>query len=383
MTKPTSSSEKIEPENKCTWLTKLKQDRKLLILTIICAGLGIIALIVGVITVINILTQPANNVTATINVPQNVNIVPPAPTVLPRALDGLLVAAADANKVPACVMIENAAFDGVRPQAGLSSAQVVYEIIVEGGITRLMAVFGGEQADTVGPVRSARDTYLQFASEYNCAYTHAGGSPTAMQALEDFSMRDLDGLRESQWFWRDSKKYSPHNLFTSTAKLYEAISAGHSWIETPTYIPWTFADNEVITATATTAETANEINVYFTGSYDVKYTYNATEKYYERVNGGKPHTDANTNKILTARNIIIETVPAGESIEGKGRINFDVVGAGDVYIFRLGKLTKGTWKKADRLARTQFFTEDGKEIPLVRGNTWVELVPTTHKFDWK
>lgn len=301
------------------------------------------------------------------------------PTVVERHIDGMMVATADANMVPACVMIENAAFDGVRPQSGLSAASVVYEVIVEGGITRLMAVYAGEQADEVGPVRSARDTYLEFASEYNCGYAHAGGSYTAMLAIPRFDMRNIDALLESKYFWRDSGKYSPHNLFTSTANLYEAIGDGHSWTDEPTYATWNFANDDELP----TGEAATEVNIAFGGSYDVQYRYNAEGKYYERVNGGIVQTDANTGNTLTTRNIIIEKVPEGIYIEGKGRVNFAVTGEGEVYIFRNGVLTQGTWKKADRLDRTRYYDADGNEIALARGNTWVEVVPEGYSYDWK
>jgi hypothetical protein len=301
------------------------------------------------------------------------------PTVLARHIDGTMVAAADANIVPGCVMIENAAFDGVRPQSGLSAASVVYEIIVEGGITRFMAVYAGESADAIGPVRSARDTYLEFASEYNCGYAHAGGSYTAMLAIPRFNMRNIDALYESKYFWRDNNKYSPHNLFTNSENLYAAISDGHSWTDEPVYAVWNFVDDASLPA----GETANEVSIEFGGSYNVQYTYNADAKYYERSNGGVLQTDANTGNTLTARNVVIESVPEGIYIEGKGRVNFDVTGEGDVYIFRNGVLTKGKWKKADRLDRTRYYDEAGNEIPMARGNTWVEIVPTGYTFNWQ
>lgn len=375
---PTQPEESIE---KISWWQHLKKDRKLQVMLVVIAGLVLMA---GTITAA-VLLQPQTKIDEVILIEDNTNetvIEEPvitAPTILPRHLDGLLVAAADANKVPACVMIENAAFGGVRPQAGLSAAQVVYEVIVEGGITRLMAVFAGEKADMVGPVRSARDTYLEFASELNCAYIHAGGSFTAVQALRNLKMRDIDALLEYKWFWRQAGKAAPHDLFTKTDNVYEAIKSGHSWTEEPTYAVWNFVDDENIEAT----ETATEVNIAFGGAYDVKYIYNVDGQYYERWDGGVVHTDANTGKALTARNIIIQKVPPGEEIEGKGRINFSVTGEGEVYIFRLGKLTKGTWKKNDRLSRTQFFDATGEEIPLARGTTWVEIVPETHPFDWK
>ncbi|MBI4407086.1 MAG: DUF3048 domain-containing protein, partial [Candidatus Kerfeldbacteria bacterium] len=294
-------------------------------------------------------------------------------------LDGLLVAAADANNVPVCVMIENAAFDGVRPQSGLSAASVVYEVVVEGGITRLMAVFGGEAADEVGPVRSARDTYLEFVSEYNCGYVHAGGSYTAMQAIPRFELRDIDALYEGTWFWRDSSKYSPHNLFTNTENLYKAMSEGHSWTAAPVYATWNFVDD----ADLPTGDAATEVNIEFGGSYNVTYTYNSAAKYYERINGGTTQVDANNDRTLSVRNIILQHVPEGDYIEGKGRVNFSVTGEGTVEVIRNGVVTQGTWKKADRLDRTRFYDEAGVEIPLARGNTWVEIVPAGYTFDWK
>jgi hypothetical protein len=300
------------------------------------------------------------------------------PLTMPRRLDGMIVATADANKLPVCVMIENAAFSGVRPQSGLSSASLVYEIIVEGGITRLMAVFAGEPADPVGPVRSARDTYLEFASELDCMYVHAGGSYTALLALQEMNLKDLDGLRESKYFWRDPNKSSPHNFFTKTDNLYEAVTIGHSWTTAPNYDSWKFK-----AATKSINITTSEINIYFGGAYDVQYKYNQEKNYYERYNGGTEHTDNNTGNILTTNNIVIQTVPLGEYIEGKGRINFDVTGEGKAYIFNEGKVTEGVWKKADRLARTKYYDANGKEVEFIRGNTWIEIVPEDRGFDFK
>lgn len=355
----------------------LLHDRKLIVL--VCITLALLV-VTGATALVwkNQLARDRGNVTNQSKKPKAV-AEETAPLTLPRRIDGIVVATADANNVPACVMIENAAFDGVRPQSGLSAASVVYEIIVEGGITRLMAVYAGEQTDPVGPVRSARDTYLEFASEYNCAYVHAGGSYTAMMAIPSFGLRDLEALREYQWFWRDSSKYSPHNLFTNTENLYKAISEGHSWTDEPTYVSWKFVDDTKLPA----GDAATEVNINFGGSYNVKYTYNVEGKYYERTNGGVLQTDANTDAILTTRNIIVQHVPAGIWIEGKGRVNFSVTGEGVAEVFRDGVLTKGTWKKTDRLGRTLFYDETGAEIPLARGNSWVEIVPEGYTVDWK
>ncbi|OGY86309.1 MAG: hypothetical protein A2458_04065 [Candidatus Kerfeldbacteria bacterium RIFOXYC2_FULL_38_9] len=295
-------------------------------------------------------------------------------TIIPRRLDGVLAPKAEANIVPACVMIENAAFDGVRPQSGLSQAQLVYEVIVEGGITRFMAVFSNAtQANAViGPVRSARDTYLEFVSELQCAYAHAGGSYTAMVAIPEFGLRDIDGLRESQYFNRVAVKFSPHNLFSSTDDLFRAI-VDHNWSkeEEPSYQSWEFADD----FSSSAAPSINRIFIGFGGSYDVEYKYSVENNNYERYNGGVIQKDANNDQVLAPKNIIIEHVGDGIPLPEKGRINWIVTGEGEVEIYHSGQKFTGKWKKDDRLSRTQFFDEKGNKIPLERGTTWVEIVP--------
>lgn len=325
------------------------------------------------------------------------------PAIIPRRVDGVMVAREDANRVLACVMIENAAFGGVRPQSGLSRASVVYEVIVEGGITRLMAIFAGEESEVVGPVRSARDTYLEFASEYNCMYTHAGGSYTAMQAIPRFGMRDLDGLREPQYFYRDSGKVAPHNLFTSTESLYKAID-DHSWSkeEEPNYDSWYFVDAvgapttidesvvenestdpedidesivEEVQEVTTAEEPVTQVSILYGGSYNVEYNYKAEDNHYERVNGGVLQVDEVNGEVLTTKNIVVMHVGPGIEIEGKGRINWPVTGTGTVDIYHDGRLYSGTWSKENRESRLTFTDENGEPLPLLRGNVWVEVVP--------
>ncbi len=317
-------------------------------------------------------------------------VTEPEPTIIPRRIDGMLVAREDANFVPACVMIENAAFGGVRPQSGLSSSLVTYEVIVEGGITRYMAVFAGEEVDEIGPVRSARDTYLEIASEYNCMYSHAGGSYTALLALQRFSLRDLDALREYGYFWRDARKFAPHNLFTSWDNLHNAI-VDHNWEneEPPSFDSWNFVDEGsfVDNDESRAIESEDELQaqptnnattsiIRYGGSYDSEFKYNPDLMAYERYNGGQLQTDAGTGEALTVKNVIIQYTGEGTSIEGKGRVNWPVTGEGVVEVLHEGKRWTGKWKKDSRLERTRFVAENGMEIPLVRGSSWVSFVPT-------
>src|SRR3989339_346178 len=299
-------------------------------------------------------------------------------TIIPRRLDGVLAPKAEANIVPACVMIENAAFDGVRPQSGLSQAQLVYEVIVEGGITRLMAVYAGGQSNVIGPVRSARDTYIEFLSEYHCPYAHAGGSPTALTAIEAFRIRNLEGLREPNYFWRDRTKFAPHNLFTSSDNLDTAVR-DHGWFTAPApqYPMWKFSEPlpDEERPAPETPEGVQHIFIGYGDSYNVDYHYNAEKNVFERKNGNILQHDAINGEVLSATNIVIQHVGSGTTLEGKGRINWPVNGEGKVEIFNDGKVYRGTWKKENRVDRLQFYTESGKKIPLTRGNTWVEVVP--------
>lgn len=291
-------------------------------------------------------------------------------TELPRYTDGVLVPVDEAMQPAVCVMIENAAFGGVRPQAGLTEASIVYEVIVEGGITRFMAVFPTDGDNVrIGPVRSARDTYLEFASELDCAYVHAGGSFTAMQAIPRFELKDIDALREGAWFNRRSDKVSPHNLFTDRDNLREAVIDGHSWTDPVNVETWNFVDE------ADTGTPHGQIRIEIGGAYNAEYSYNAVEEAYERSNTGILFTDENTGRAILAKNIIIERVPPGVLLPEKGRINFDVNGEGEAYIFRNGLQVNGTWKKDGRTSRTHYFDADGNEIPLERGQTWVHIVP--------
>lgn len=316
----------------------------------------------------------STNAVSVENIPINANRTP-AITTGPRHLDGMIVATAQTNEWPVCVMIENAAFEGVRPQSGLSRALVVYEVIVEGGITRLMGVFGGESITKIGPVRSARDTYIEFVSELDCVYGYAGGSFTAVQATQQLEIHTLNALSaDGQYYWRDTHLYAPHNLFTSWDLLLLAIRDKQLSESAPTYETWSFREQPA--DLAKDAQVANEVNIDFSSpSYAVRWVYNQEQGLYERYNGGVLQVDRETGDTLTARNVLVEMVPPGEEIEGKGRINFSVTGEGEVLLFRSGEVVKGTWKKANRTTRTQFFDDQGKPLELNRGNSWVEIVP--------
>lgn len=299
-------------------------------------------------------------------------------TKLPRQLDGVLVAPKKVKQFPYCVMIENAAFDAVRPQTGLNQATIVYEIIVEGGITRFMAVFGNERPEVLGPVRSARDNFVEVATEYNCPYYHAGGSDTALERMIDLKFRSVNGLNEYQYFWRDPQKFAPHDFFTSGDNL-ELAAKNHNWWNEawPDFVEWTRLQEEDLAAynAEVSPQPANILEIGFDPGYQARWDYNAKTEVYTRTTAGQKHIDAATGKVLQTKNIVIQYVEDGTAIEGKGRINWPLMGTGRVEILHDGRVYEGVWRKANEYSRTLFLDEDGEPLPLAAGNTWVEIVP--------
>lgn len=301
-----------------------------------------------------------------------------------RLIDGMAVDAEDANRQPIAVMIENAAFSGVRPQFGLSQAQLVYELVVEGGITRFMAVFAGEDfPESIGPVRSARPTFLEFVSEVDGLYAHAGGSPEAMQSIDGLGIKDLSALgADSRFFVRDSARVAPHNLFTSGTLLTLALRDKELANAEPNYESWVYKNDAPITVSPDDLERFVQIDFGSGADYLARWVYNKETNAYQRFNGGELQKDAIDKAILTFKNVVVVIVPPAIPAGEKGRINFDVTGSGDAYIARDGEVIKGRWEKPDRVSRTQFYTLEGNLIEFNRGSTWVEVLPETGTIDF-
>lgn len=297
------------------------------------------------------------------------------PVLAPRLSDGYLVPAGEDNHLVIGVMIENGAFADVRPQFGLSQAKIVYEMLVEGGITRLLAMFDSDFPKKIGPVRSARPTYLEFISEYNGLYGHAGGSPEAMQAIAGLQLRDLSALAgDSQYFFRDTNRIAPHNLFTSSDLLRLALRDKNLTDVVSDYNTWLFkTDAKPITAPP--VDSGISIDFGSGPLYQVTFVYDYATNTYQRYNGGELQVDANDNTTLTAHNVIVQIVPPPIAAGDEGRVNFSVTGEGKAYVARDGVVLEGKWRKTDRLSRTEFVDSQGQTIPINRGNTWVEIVP--------
>jgi len=295
------------------------------------------------------------------------------------AINGLLVNPDLAARRPIAVMVEN--HPDARPQSGLTDADLVYETLAEGGITRFMAVYQTQKSPNIGPVRSARVYFADFANELGAVYAHVGGNSDALANIRANvynNISDADQFFNDPYFHRIKSRFAPHNVYTSTDKL-KALMAAHKYDDQATFRSWLFKDDA-----AAATSSASTINIDFSQpSFAVAWHYNRTDNSYKRFLAGKPHKDLDIGKQITAKNIIVQFVNISPSqTDTILSINMDLVAGGKAKIFLDGKETDALWKKQTD-DRTRYYTLDGNEISFNRGATWIEIVPVDRPVTWQ
>lgn len=289
-------------------------------------------------------------------------------------LDGVEYPKDDANRHPIAIMIEN--HPEARPQVGLNKASVVYETEAEGGITRFMAIFGPEDADMVGPVRSARTYFVDWAYEYDAFYAHCGGSADGLALIDQIGIKDLNQFNVgTAAYWREAEnKATEHTLYTDTNKLRD-VAKSNGWnVSTSDYEAYKFKKD----AEESQRPTSQIITVPFSGSlYSVVWKYNKADNNYLREMADIAHNDRITDEQLTAKNIVVQEVPRTliTNSGGKQVWQLDTIGEGNALVFLDGKKIEGTWKKSSQGNRTKFYDPSGNEIEFNPGTTWIEVVP--------
>lgn len=262
-------------------------------------------------------------------------------------------------------MIDN--HPDARPESGMNKADVVYEALAEGGITRYMAIFANQDCEVVGPVRSARHYFVYWAYEYNAILAHAGASPQGFEALDATGLLDLDDNAGEGFFWRSEEREAPHNLYTSTSKLREMVSDQSGG----TLGSLTFKDDK-----PQTQNVVKRIVITYPSNYWVSYAYEPQDNAYWRAVEGTPHVDAYLAMQYEPKNVAI-LVAENYDIpnDDKGRQEFQLTGGGTAYYFVDGRMVKGAWYK-DRLTGPTAFVDDaGQPMRFNRGQTWIQVVP--------
>jgi len=266
------------------------------------------------------------------------------------------------------VMIDN--YPDARPQIGLDKARIVYEVLVEGGVTRFMAIFNQSDSITqVGPIRSARPYFFDWINEYgDPIYMHSGGSPEALKTLKNSSIFDADEFAYSFYYWRDYNYYAPHNLFTSSNNWQKLFTAFGSSRASSSWQGWKFGK-----ISATSTDSVKTASIKYSINNIVRWDYSINNKIYNRFINDSSHANENGEQIFV-NNIIIQYVPS-IVIDEIGRRKMTTLGSGEARVLRDGKIIRGSWKKLTLNSRTRFFDKQEKEIELSQGKTWVQIVP--------
>lgn len=326
-------------------------------------------------------------------------VTPQATTTLPRptataeprrafALTGLPLppgAVGIARSRPIAVMVDNN--EAAYPQVGLDRADVVIEALVEGGITRFLAVYESHEADLVEPIRSARTPFLHWALEFDAVYAHVGRAESAGPAdsgsqIRDWGIADLDmegGPNPSpEAFDRDPVRSAPHNVRANTTTL-RSVATVRGYGRAPAFGEWRFdasAGNDARFAPGL------DFEVRFGGiSTEVAaWKWDASAGVYLRFMYGDPHRDGATRRQLSAANVVV--VHAAMSlVDSSGHVLIENVGQGKAELYTGGRMMAATWRKPDDRSRTRFYGPDGAELALRPGNTWIEVVAEEPKID--
>ena len=325
--------------------------------------LVILIIIAGAVLAYKI-TQDKNN-TETITGEEQTNLEQPVEEKQVQIYSG--------NDRPIAVMIDN--HSDAWPQAGLNQAYMVYEIIVEGGETRLMALFKGVDLEKIGPVRSARHYFIDYAMENDAIYVHFGQSPQAQSDIKKYSINDINGISEDgTTFWRVKDKYAPHNAVTSTAKLLESAKSKNYRTTSTEESVLNYVTDEV---NLENGQVANTITIPHSDLQTVTYEYDEQNQVYIRYAREEEQTDWDTEEPVTTKNIIItfcDNYTLSDS-ENKGRQGLKNIGTFDGYYITNGKAIKIQCIKEEREGKTIYQDMEGNEIQVNDGNTFVNICP--------
>lgn len=288
---------------------------------------------------------------------------PPAPAVL-SPITGLPVVK---TGNPVAVSTDN--LSPARPQSGLARADIVYEVLAEGPITRYLAIYYSQAPTTVGPVRSVRPYLVLLAKEWDAVLAHCGGSQDGLALIKELHVLDANDFDHGGLYWRDNSRDMPHNLYGSVERLRKLVKEPASpparrydfegWAEKP----------------------LAGLEIRYGRRYAVRYNY-AGGKYERVVLDGSlepfVQADLGTGEKPAVSNVIVQFA-ATQVIDKELRVSIDLIGEGKAVYLLGGRYSEGTWKKDSIDEPTWFYTSSGDKITLTTGQTWVQIVPEDAK----
>jgi hypothetical protein len=298
----------------------------------------------------------------------------PTPTPVLSPFTGLPVDPASLQRPILAVMIPSDS-----EQHGMSQASIVFEASAEYSIQRFMAVFEQVDTDKLGPIRSARLYYVDWACGYHAVYTHWGGSPQAYDRLYNTDcVYNLDGINEEFPFWRAEVVDIPwNNGFTDSSSVYSYLEEHNV---TRTVQPRGFLHKD--DALPETRPLTGTISISGVFRFSVYYEFAPQENIYLRFYKGRPHVDMNTGEQHRARNVVVMFVPeAPIPDDPKGRLEIQTTGEGEALFFLDGTMVHGRWAKEAPEAELRFFDDAAREVAFNRGNIWIEVLAVGQEGD--
>ena len=333
---------------------------------IIIIALVVVIIIAGILLAIKLLNKGETETTVNNETTQEVK-------------EELQVQIVDVNSSarPYAVMINNN--HAAWPQCGLQDAYLVYEIVVEGGITRMLALYKDAYPTKVGSNRSARHYFIDYAEENDAIFIHWGGSPQAYSRLSS-GIDSLDGMSlEGTVFFRDTSlnRSYEHTGFVNLEKAKSYLNEKGYRTETNKDLLLNYSAEEIDLSTNETVKEANNVDLKYSNYHTTSYEYDAENKVYKRSMSGKANVDLTTGEQYTAKNIIIYKVRNYTLNDGenKGRQELENIGSGTGYYISNGQAVSITWEKASHSAQTTYKYENGEEINVNDGNTFIQILP--------
>ena len=281
----------------------------------------------------------------------------------------------ESNTRPIAIMINN--HKTAQPlQTGLNDAYLVYEIVVEGGITRLLAVFKDAETSRIGTIRSSRHYFLDYAEENDAIYVHFGWSPQAKSDILNLGINNINGMVNGSAFWRDTTLNVPteHTVYTSIEGLEETIINKDYRKTTDKDNLLNYSVDEIDLSTMEGAIKANEVEIIYSGYQTNNFVYDEVNKVYKKYSNGELRKDYITGEIFTAKNIITYQV-SNYSMDSKGRQEIDNIGSGKGYFISNGFAVPITWEKSSLSNQTIYKYLNGQEITVNDGNTYIQIQP--------
>ena len=273
------------------------------------------------------------------------------------------------------VMVNN--HPKARQQTGLTDADIVYEVLAEGEITRFLAIYQSKAPQMIGPVRSARDYYIELAKGYDGLFIAHGFSPEAKKLLTEGYVDNLNGMQyDGTLFQRSAERQAPHNSYISYSSILKGAKQNNFEMDVPPN-PLAFLNEEELNQIQ--GEEANKISIYYGSNpqYNSLFYYDKDTEKYIRYSNGEKTVDYESGMPVAVSNVFILEAEH-HTADSKGRRDIDLQSGGNGYLLQKGKWNKVEWKNID--GRLLPFDGD-RQIGLVPGKTWINIIPSDPGLD--